>query len=390
VVYFTNGSELHFLSADMKQRRLQGASVDLVIMDETPIEEVFQELQARVMDRRGRVIMVFAPVEEEANSRNRIQWIFDQLYIPWNAGDRQDVDVTLMPVADRDGNPLVPYFTREDIARMERQWPDPAVRAARMYGEFISRAGVVYRSFNTDTHIVPSFVIPSEYARWAVCDPQYHRFAVLFFAADERGNYYITDEYFSQDDPMAHRAERMKIIVGERKIPIPVYVDSANPQDIAELNWHFQRITAPLGAATIPFKKSIESSVLRVQSMLEPDDERKYPEILELGELYGAPRLLFFDRLMSRWQWGQRDMQCSRLLWELQRLQWGKDGKPDKATAEGADCCDSMGYGCMIQAAGSRTVDTDAWLRKMPVKDAIIWKIIQEQDKYRQILYQEQ
>lgn len=390
VVTFTNGSEIHFLSTDMKQRRLQGASVDLVIMDETPIEEVFQELQARVIDRRGRVIIVFAPVEEEATSRNRIQWIVDQLYMPWVAGDRQDVDVTLMPVADRDGNPLVPHFTREDIARMERQWPDPAVRAARMYGEFVSRTGLVYRSFDPSTHIVSSFVIPSEYARWGICDPQYHRFAVLLFCADEKGNYFVTDEYFSQDDPMAHRAERLKIIIGERKISLPMYVDSANPQDVAELNWHFQRIGAPIGATAIPFKKSIETSVLRVQAMMEPDDERKYPAILGLGDLYGAPRLLFFDRLMSTWKWGTREMQCSRLLWEMQRLQWAKDGKPDKTTADGADCCDSMGYGAMIQAAGSRAPDNDAWMKGLSVKDALLWKVIHEQDKIKRVLYREQ
>ena len=189
---------------------------------------------------------------------------------------------------------------------------------------------------------------------------------------------------------MAHRAERLKVILGERKTAMPMYVDSANPQDVAELNWHFQRINAPIGCAALPFKKSIEGSILRTQAMMEPDDERKYPDILELDGLLGAPRLLFFDRLMSSWKWGQREMQCSRLLWEMQRIQWAKDGKPDKASADGADCCDCMGYGSMIQAAGSRVIDTDAWLRKMPVKDAIIWKVIQEQDKHRQVLYQEQ
>jgi phage terminase large subunit-like protein len=383
IVYFNNGSELHFLSADMRQRRLQGASVDLVIMDETPIEEVFQELQARVLDRRGRIILVFAPVEEEAGRRNRIQWIYDQLYIPWSAGDRQDIDVTLMPVADRDGNPLVPHFNKDDIARMERQWPDPATRAARMYGEFMSRTGIVYKNLNVETHIIPSFNIPQEFARWVIVDPQYHRFAALFFAADDKGFYYLTDEYFSQDDPLAHRAERMKVIIGERKLAIPVYVDSANPQDIAELNWHFQRIKAPLGAAQLPFKKTIEGSILRTQALLEPDDERKYPPETQLGDLFGAPRLLFFDRLISTWKWGQRDMSCSRLLWEMQRLAWGKDGKPDKESADGADCCDCLGYGAMIQAAGSRIVDNDAWMRKLSTVDALTWKLIEQYDSRR-------
>jgi Terminase large subunit, T4likevirus-type, N-terminal len=392
VVYFHNGSEIHFLSADMKQRRLQGASVDLVIMDETPEEAVFQELQARVLDRHGRIIVIFCPIEEEEGHAKRIQWIKDQLLVPYNTGDRQDIDVTYMPVADRDGNPLVPHFTKDDIKRMEMQWPDPATRAARMYGEFMSRTGLVYRSYSNDVHMVEPFDVPDEFARWAICDPQYHRFAVLFFAADDKGFYYVTDEYFSQDAPLAHRAERMKLIIdptGDRKKPIPLYVDSANPQDIAELNWHFQRIKAPIGAAALPFKKTIDGSILRVQAMLEPDDDRLYPKVTGLGDVTGSPRLLMFNRLHSSWKLGNRDIEGSRLLWEMQRLIWGSNGKPDKSSADGADCCDCLGYGCMIQATGAKPTESDAWMRKIPLADVVTWKAIHAADQRRQLLFRE-
>ncbi len=387
VARFKNGSELHFLSADMKQRRLQGASIDIAIMDETPDETVFEELQARVFDRHGRIIMVFAPIDVKS------YWVRDKLYIPWTAGDRTDLNVILMPVADREGHSLVPHFTDEDIKQMERQWPDPTIRAARMYGEFITRTGLVFRSFEPDIHVVKRFEIPVDYARWFSCDPQYHRFAVLYLAADDIGNYYITDEFFSQDDTLARRAERMAAIAGKRDRAVPCYVDSANPQDTAELNWHFTRIGAPIGAVLLPMRKRIEDMVLRTHALLEPDPEKQYPPHIpgyevtrEKAPIYGAPRLYFFEDLMSAWKWDEREMHCSRLLWEMQRLSWGDNGKPDKESADGGDCCDALIYGCSIISSGVRKEEPQAWLKKLPIADQIIWKAIENQDRYRTIL----
>lgn len=387
IAKFKNGSELHFLSADMRQRRLQGASIDLAIMDETPDETVFEELQARVFDRHGRVMLVFAPIDVKTF------WVRDKLYIPWTAGDRTDIDVIMMPVADRDGHSLVPQFTDEDIKQMERQWPDPTVRAARMYGEFITRSGLVFRSYDLDTHVVKAFTPTNDFARWFVCDPQYHRFAVLYFAADDLGNYFVTDEFFSQDDTLARRSERMAAIVGKREIAIPCYVDSANPQDTAELNWHFQRIGAPIGATALPMRKNVDDMVLRTHALLEPDDERPYPQFIPGFEknpltgqvVYGAPRLYFFNSLMSTWKWSERDMRCSRLLWELGRLSWGKDGKPDKDSADGADCSDALIYGCSIMALGVRQSEPDAWLKKLSLADAVVWNAIRHADRYERL-----
>ena len=80
VITFTNGSTLHFLSGDMRQRRLQGAKVNLVIMDETPDEGAYDELQARTMDTRGRILLGFLP--DQASG-----WVDTRLVIPAQIGD---------------------------------------------------------------------------------------------------------------------------------------------------------------------------------------------------------------------------------------------------------------------------------------------------------------
>lgn len=374
IVTFKNNSEIHFLSADMRQRRLQGADVDFGIIDETPDEEVFEELQARVIQRQGRLLLVFAPIDAAT------YWVRDKLYFPWLGGERPDITVINMPVSDRDGNPLVPYFSRAQIEQMERQWSDPQVRAARMYGEFITRSGVVFRTYDNKVHLVKPFEIPDNFSRWWMVDPQYHRFAALYFAADEEGNYYVTDEFFSQDQNLNYRAERMAAITGDRQVAVPAYVDSANPQDQAELNWHFQRISAPIGAAKLPFAKKVEKMILRTHALLEPDSSRQYPSYTDKADCHGAPRIFFFNNLTSTWRWNDRDMACSRLLWEMQRLSWGKDGKPDKSSADGSDCCDTLIYGCSIIQSGIHFQPEGEWRKKLSPKHIAIWEAIARQD----------
>ena len=386
VITFTNGSTLHFLSADMRQRRLQGASVHLIVMDETPDEPAFDELQARVMDTRGRVLLGFLP--DQASG-----WVDTRLVIPYQIGDRKDITYIEMPIADElTGEPLVPWFTKEDIENFKLKWPDPAVQAARIYGRRVRQAGLVFKSHEKGVHHVSEFPIPSNWKRWLVCDPQYYRFGVLWFVADELGNYFATDELFSQSDTLRNRTLRMGAITDERgevspDNPLPVYVDSANQQDIAELNWHFNELKLPLAALTLPFKKVKnikyeDSMVLRVYSLLEPSEERLYPEYTHDFDydVYGAPRLFFFDSLYSTWVLDGAAQYTSRLFWELGKYAWGKDGKPNPKTADGADMCDCLMYGCNIVARAEPLSQVDPRLKQLSLQDQLMWKRIHAHD----------
>jgi len=378
VIIFHNGSEIHIVSADMRQRRLAGAAVDFIVVDEPIAKVVFEELQARLISTRGRLLMVLTPVDEDMT---KWLWIRDELYVPATLGERPDVNIIHMPVADEEGNPLVPHLTREDIERIERQYPDPLVRAARMYGEFVTRSGLVLDSFDPDLHIVEPFEIPRNWHRWLVVDPQYHRFACLFFAADEDGNYYVWHEYFSQNELLSQRAQYISQALGELEKPIPCYVDYANPQDIAELNENFRKLGVPVGAMPLPYQKKIEKMLLRTHAMLEPQTHRKYHPITGQGHIYGAPRLLFFGNLESTWRYNQQVQRNSRLMWEMKRLTWDKMGKPDKRSADGADATDCLIYGCTILASGTRLDLEESWRDGLNERDVGIWEAIDRFDK---------
>jgi hypothetical protein len=299
----------------------------------------------------------------------------DKLIIPAQIGERHDIAILSMPVADDDGKVVVPHLDQEDVDRMFRQYPDPADREARIYGRFTSRQGLVFKHIRPEVQLLPRFRVPETWSRFWVVDPQYHRFAALQFAVDEKGSYFITDEYFSQDETLSIRAARIWSVTCQDHKPdqsLPLYVDSANPQDIAELNYHFRRIGAKLGAIPLPIQKQIHKMLLRAQSLLEADDEREYPELAGLKGVFGAPRLFIFEDLFSSWLLGDRRMASSRLLWEMTHLAWGTDDKPEKKSADGADCCDCFIYGCSILSKGFVAKDPLAWTKGLSEADIII------------------
>jgi len=245
----------------------------------------------------------------------------------------------------------------------------------------VIRHGLVFQSFDPEVHLIDRFDIPSNWHRWLICDPQFGHFGVLFFAADEWGNYYIWDELFSQEESIAHRAEIMAAKVGQTDRKLPVYVDSANPQIVMELNYHFSRVGAPLGAMPIPMKKDISKFLFRVHSMLEPSEKRNFHPATGLKDVYGAPRLLIFNDLVSTWMENTRLMRTSRLLWEMKRLTWGPGGKPNKDSAGGADMCDALSYGCSIVASGRHPAEVDTWKEGLSARDLALHEAMERMDK---------
>lgn len=375
---FDNGSTLTIKSADQRQRRLVGAAVDFIVADEPMPKVVFEELAARLISTGGRMLMVMTPVSEKMDEW---LWVRDELYVPWQIGERKDIDVIHMPVVDEDGNPAVPHLSVGQIKQMEQQYPDAETRAARMYGEFIVRGGLVFKGFDEEVNVIKRFPIPPYWHRWLICDPQYHRFAVLMWAADDHGNYYVTDEYFSEDEGMAERAQRIKAMVGPQDRALPMYVDYANPQDIQELNYHFQRLKASIGAVQLPFQKNVDKMVLRAHAMLEPNVERMYHPATGLKGVYGAPRLTVFSDISSTWSHEGRVIRGSRLLWELKRLTWSTNNKPDKDSAGGGDAADCFVYGCSIQAAGRPPEESNNWRHGLDARDQMLWDAIDTRDR---------
>ena len=63
IIYFKNGNEIHFKTAEQKRRKFQGASIDWAWIDEEIPEDIFHEIKMRLVDRDGYLWLTLTPLE---------------------------------------------------------------------------------------------------------------------------------------------------------------------------------------------------------------------------------------------------------------------------------------------------------------------------------------
>jgi phage terminase large subunit-like protein len=353
---------IYFLSYESGRSSWQGGAVDFIWLDEELPQDIYHEATARLVDRRGHMLLTQTPV-------SGLGWAYDEIYLPSVTGTRKTV-IVQGALAERDperelevGEPLVPHLSREQIIRLAKAVRDPDERAIRVFGEFRGRSGGVYKMYDPEVHVVPAFRIPRYYECWGGCDPGYHGFAALLFAMDPMGRVYVPLEFFSQQESHTERAralwERVQATFALNDDEYFVfYCDTANPQDIMELNTWSMKVGARMVFTSLQHGlKAREAGIQRVQEYLQPLPGRSTPrEVARLKPDKGEPMLYFFDTLMSAWEEEEDAVATSRLLWELQRYVWRtprrNDSHPkdaDEKSAGGAHALAALRYGMMAR-----------------------------------------
>lgn len=354
---------IHFLSYDSGREKWQGAAVDFCWLDEECPEEIFREAMARLIDKQGQMLMTLTPV-------SGMGWIYDRIFLPLKSGslDGKLIEGALAWYDPKSaygvGNPRVPHLTRKDILRFAKTIPDEDERLIRVFGQFKSRTGVVYKQFRPEIHVIPKFAVPSHWEIWGGLDPGYHGFAAVLFAMSPDGRIFIIDEYYSQQESLSVRAPGMLKMVqrhrGKNHITwddsIVFYVDTADPQMIMELNyWTGERNVPIVFAALDQGKKARKAGITRVQELLTLDKGRRRPNYINrpLSPI-GEPLLYVFDDIISKWRMNEDSYEECRVTWELNRYLWKEppEGTPepqdaDERTAGGAHALAALRYGVM-------------------------------------------
>src|SRR5437899_3606194 len=75
-IFFENGSLLTGKSAEAGRDKFQGASIDLVWLDEECEQDIFDECYQRTVDCAGRLLLTLTPLTD-INSGVRTPWVFD-------------------------------------------------------------------------------------------------------------------------------------------------------------------------------------------------------------------------------------------------------------------------------------------------------------------------
>ena len=237
----------------------------------------------------------------------------------------------------------------------------PAMYESRVRGISPRQATGVTLAFIDSDHLEtfdPTAMREQKWPLFAGIDFGAWRFSFILAAADRAKRLHIIDEHFSQQEVLSVRAKAIAAILDkyDASPATPIWGDSANPQDILEINQAFRSM----------------GSRYRVRAVSKTSTENKpYRRacVERLQDLLGKRALLFSRDLGKGMSWFKgasvasqgRRVRGSRLLWEIRQWRYPekRDGKaqtqdPDDDTADGADAIAGLRYLVMSWWKGAR------------------------------------
>ena len=224
-IFFENGSVLTGKSAEAGRDKFQGASVDLVWIDEECEAGVFDECYQRTADCAGKLLLTLTPLVD-ISSGVRDPWVYD-LYEDWRDGQK-DIHFVKLNVL------LNPYVPAEEKEKLKTKWVGHYEEKARLFGDFIQRSGLVYPLWNRGTHIVKPFRISREWRRIVSIDPAATGTTAGLWAAVEPGtnNIYLYNEYYEANKIVSEHAKGILLKNG----PDPVDIWLLDPKWASQRN----------------------------------------------------------------------------------------------------------------------------------------------------------
>lgn len=197
------------------------------------------------------------------------------------------------------------HLEHENIMQMIAEYPEDE-REARVYGRFQHLAGLIFKSFKKEVHIIPPFQINlQDFVVVEALDPHPRTpDAVMWIAIDRKGRKIIVDELYVKPQ---NGSEELAQLIKEKAEKYRVITRIGDPsgwnndQHKDDTRGICERL-ADYGLDYIPATKNREAADKRVQDALA------YIRI-PTGEFIKAPELFVFET-------------CRRTIWELQHYRW--------------------------------------------------------------------
>lgn len=138
IIVGKNKSTIWFKTYQQDRESFQGADLDLIVFDEEPPWDLFQEGLARLIDRNGMILFTFTALK---GYTTLIKWIYEQ---------KDNVKIHVLTLMD---NPYLSQEARDNFIKNL----DPDEVEARVYGKVKLLEGLVYKEFSRSKHIVEPF-----------------------------------------------------------------------------------------------------------------------------------------------------------------------------------------------------------------------------------------
>jgi phage terminase large subunit-like protein len=339
-----------FKSIDQGRSKFQGADLDYAWFDEEPPQDIFQEVRARLVDRKGSMWLTFTPIE------GGMSWSFDGLYN--RKGKDPDLDVIETTTFDNSA------LDREEVQKWADSITDPAERDIRVYGRYATLSGLIYKEWDAQYNEVD--VLPSAFLSEdgtiregfdTYCGIDTGRcFAATFWVVDFFGNVWGFDEHFSEDASTRANARAIHSICRKWGIWPSFFIDPRTQQDV------------DLGEEGIPCNKPPDTEVYDgIQVVKNYITARK--------EMSDHPRIIIVRSGMPG------------LLWERERYQWAPPAKsglsagaPRQQPLKKNDHrLDSGRYVLQTRPQPSTPIDGDPTTREHQIRERIRKKVMERQ-----------
>jgi len=196
MIRLVNGTEIVFKSWEQERQAFQGKAIDGAWFDEQFPKDIFEEVQARCIDKAAPIFVTLTPLEpdpflEEKSTEPPKSWHWFNIDLEEN---RKSVGG---------------YLQDEIVTAQLEEWKDLPTYEARKSGKFVGLAGAIYPTFSRQIH-VRSFTpadISTHYRRYCGIDFGYRNpFVCLWGAMDEDGRWWIYDEHQEAQATIEHHA----------------------------------------------------------------------------------------------------------------------------------------------------------------------------------------
>lgn len=198
---------IKFKSSKAGRKMFQGTTIDLIVMDEEPPFDVYEECVLRLMTSGGYMILAFTPLEgmtkmikmfEDGNKDERLRKVY--VRVCWDD---------------------CPHISEEKKLEMEAQIPAYQLQA-RKFGMPILGSGQIY-PFDPNRISIEGFNVPDHWYGWYSLDVGFKTSAMILFAEDPvDGTVYAIDELYVKDNSAVEFGEKVR----EKTINLKGCVDS--------------------------------------------------------------------------------------------------------------------------------------------------------------------
>ena len=295
-------------TAEQGRERLQGATVDLVIIDEEPPRDVLNELVARTAKANGQLCIGFTALKGVSEVyvflTEQADDVCEIIHAGWNAED-------------------APHLSTESIRMMNEIYKDnPAELQARSTGIPTVGKGLIY-PFDSEDYSGRMFKIRDHMRRLVAMDVGWtHPTAALIGAYDDDTDIlYIYDEHSQEAKPPSHHASAIKR-----------WGDYTIVMDTASLQTNKNDGTTLYGMYEMELEGPDWEQI--------PEDKRR----IQLADNTAGSVMSGIARTYQRFDEGRLYISenCVKLLAELRMYRY--DEKTGKIVKKKDDLCDALRY----------------------------------------------